>query len=226
MLSPSEILKSYWNHDRFRPMQEEIINSVLKGHDTLALLPTGGGKSVCFQVPALAMEGMCIVISPLIALMQDQVKNLNDKNINATAITSALTAKELNIAFDNAIYGQHKFLYVSPERINTELFQKKIKSQNVSLIAVDEAHCISQWGYDFRPSYLKISELREYFPSVNIIAVTASATKEVVEDIQLKLNFKSPNVFRQSFERKNIRYVVQLEENKYERLLKVIHNIG
>ena len=219
-------LKKHWGYDTFRPLQEEIISSVLNNKDTLALLPTGGGKSICFQVPGLVIGGTCLVISPLIALMNDQVQNLKNKGISAVAITSAMNAKEIDIALNNSANGHVQFLYVSPERIENETFRQRLSYLPIGLIAVDEAHCISQWGYDFRPSYLKLAELREYFPSVNIIAVTASATKEVVEDIQLKLNFKNQAVFRQSFERKNIRYVVQLEENKYERLLKIINNIG
>lgn len=219
-------LKKHWGYDSFRPLQEDIIQSILSNKDTLALLPTGGGKSICFQIPGLVIGGTCLVVSPLIALMNDQVQNLKNKGISAVAITSSMNLKEIDIALNNAAYGHVQFLYVSPERIENETFRQRLSYLPIGLIAIDEAHCISQWGYDFRPSYLKIAELREYFPSVNIIAVTASATKEVVEDIQLKLEFKNPNVFRQSFERKNIRYVVQLEENKYERLLKVIHNIG
>ena len=219
-------LKKHWGYDSFRSLQQDIIESILSNKDTLALLPTGGGKSICFQIPGLVIGGTCLVVSPLIALTNDQVQNLKNKGISAVAITSSMNLKEIDIALNNAAYGHVQFLYVSPERIENETFRQRLSYLPIGLIAIDEAHCISQWGYDFRPSYLKISELREYFPSVNIIAVTASATKEVVEDIQLKLNFKSPNVFRQSFERKNIRYVVQLEENKYERLLKVIHNIG
>lgn len=207
-------------------MQEDIINSILSNKDTLALLPTGGGKSLCFQIPGLVIGGTCLVVSPLIALMNDQVQNLKAKGISAVAITSVMNAKEIDIALNNAAYGHVQFLYVSPERIENETFRQKLSYLPIGLIAIDEAHCISQWGYDFRPSYLKLAELREYFPSVSIIALTASATTEVVEDIQHKLNFKNQNVFRQSFERKNIRYVVQLEENKYERLLKIIHNIG
>lgn len=219
-------LKKHWGYDTFRPLQEEIIRSVLSKHDTLALLPTGGGKSICFQVPALAIGGTCLVVSPLIALMNDQVQNLKARGISAVAITSAMNAKEIDIALNNAAYGHVQFLYVSPERIESETFRQRLSYLPIGLIAVDEAHCISQWGYDFRPSYLKIAELREYFPGVNMIAVTASATKDVVEDIQLKLDFKKAGVFRQSFERPNIRYIVQNEENKYERLLKIIHNIG
>jgi ATP-dependent DNA helicase RecQ len=219
-------LKKHWGYDTFRPLQEKIIESILSGKDTLALLPTGGGKSICFQIPGLVIGGTCLVVSPLIALMNDQVQNLKNKGISAVAITSSMNAKEIDIALNNAAYGHVQFLYVSPERIENETFRQRLSYLPIGLIAIDEAHCISQWGYDFRPSYLKIAELREYFPSVNIIAVTASATKEVVEDIQTKLLFKQQGVFRQSFERKNIRYVVQLEENKYERLLKIIHNIG
>ncbi|MBC7862626.1 MAG: ATP-dependent DNA helicase RecQ, partial [Bacteroidia bacterium] len=241
MLKPKEILKQYWNHDRFRPLQEDIIQSVLNGNDTLALLPTGGGKSVCFQVPALMKDGMCIVISPLIALMQDQVKNLQAKNIQATALTSAMTKKELDVAFDNAIYGGDKFLYISPERLETENFKKKISGQKISLIAVDEAHCISQWGYDFRPSYLKVAALRELFPGVPVLALTASATKEVVADIQEKLLFgkgsgtkdegrgtskSGSKIFRQSFERKNLHYIVQHEENKLTRIMSICARVA
>lgn len=219
-------LKKYWGYDSFRPLQQDIIESVLNNQDTLALLPTGGGKSLCFQIPGLVIGGTCLVISPLIALMNDQVQNLKKKGISAVAITSAMNYKEIDIALNNAAYGHVQFLYVSPERIEQETFREKLSYLPIGLIAVDEAHCISQWGYDFRPSYLKIAELREYFPSINIIAVTASATKEVVEDIQLKLKFKKQTVFKQSFERKNIRYVVQFEENKFERLLRIIQNIG
>lgn len=219
-------LKKHWGYDAFRPLQEDIVLSVLHKKDTLALLPTGGGKSICFQIPGLVIGGTCLVISPLIALMKDQVQNLKNRGISAVAITSVMNAKEIDIALNNAAFGHVQFLYVSPERIESETFRQKLSYLPVGLIAVDEAHCISQWGYDFRPSYLKIAELREYFPNVNMIAVTASATKDVVEDIQIKLDFKNPGVFRQSFERKNIRYVVQQEENKYERLLKIIHNIG
>ena len=219
-------LKKYWGYDSYRPLQQTIIESVLNNQDTLALLPTGGGKSLCFQIPGLVIGGTCLVISPLIALMNDQVQNLKSKGISAIAITSAMNHKEIDIALNNAAYGHVQFLYVSPERIEQETFREKLSYLPIGLIAVDEAHCISQWGYDFRPSYLNIAELREYFPSINMIAVTASAIKEVVEDIQLKLKFKNQQVFRQSFERKNIRYVVQFEENKYDRLLKIIHNVG
>lgn len=219
-------LKKYWGYDAFRPLQEDIILSVLDGHDTLALLPTGGGKSICYQIPGLVAGGTCLVISPLIALMNDQVQNLKNKGISAVAITSVMNSREIDVALNNAAYGHVQFLYVSPERVANENFRQRLSYLPIGLIAVDEAHCISQWGYDFRPSYLTISELRDYFPGVAMMAVTASATKEVVEDIQLKLRFQNTKTFRQSFERKNIRYVVQTEENKFPRMLKVIQNIG
>ncbi|MBS1502383.1 MAG: RecQ family ATP-dependent DNA helicase [Bacteroidetes bacterium] len=216
-----QILKHYWNHDSFRPLQEEIIQSVLLGRDTLALLPTGGGKSICFQVPALVKEGICIVVSPLIALMKDQVENLKAKGIEAVAIVSGMGKREIDIALDNCVYGPVKFLYLSPERLLSELVRERISYMNVSLIAVDEAHCISQWGYDFRPPYLHIADLRQLHPDVPVLALTATATDDVKEDIQQKLLFKEPNVFQQSFERKNISYVVQHDENKFRKLLDV-----
>lgn len=220
-----QILKEYWNHDSFRPLQEEIINSVLEGRDTLALMPTGGGKSVCFQVPALATDGICLVVSPLIALMKDQVENLQRKNISATAIVSGMSRREIDIALDNCIYNGVKFLYLSPERLLSELVQERIKYMNVNLIAVDEAHCISQWGYDFRPPYLHIGDLRQLHPEVPVLAVTATATAAVAEDIQQKLNFRRAIVFRKSFERRNISYVVENEENKLRRLLDIARNV-
>jgi ATP-dependent DNA helicase RecQ len=220
-----EILKHYWKYDSFRPLQEEIIQSVLLGRDTLALLPTGGGKSVCFQVPALAKEGICIVVSPLIALMKDQVENLKAKGIEAVAIVSGMSKREVDIALDNCIYGPVKFLYLSPERLLSELVRERIKYMNVNLIAVDEAHCISQWGYDFRPPYLHIADLRELHPNVPVLALTATATAEVRDDIQQKLLFKQPNVYQQSFERKNISYVVQNEENKLRKLLDIAKGV-
>lgn len=219
-------LKKYWGYDSFRPLQKEIISSILQKNDTLALLPTGGGKSICFQIPGLVIGGTCLVISPLIALMNDQVRNLKNKGISAIAITSAMSIKEIDIALNNAALGHVQFLYVSPERLENENFRRKISYLPIGLIAIDEAHCISQWGYDFRPSYIKISLIREYFPEVKIIALTASATNEVIKDIQDKLSFSKPNVFKQSFERKNLRYVVLKEENKFERLIKIIKNIG
>ncbi|MEO6523535.1 MAG: ATP-dependent DNA helicase RecQ [Mucilaginibacter sp.] len=220
-----EILQHYWKHDNFRPLQEEIIQSVLLGRDTLALLPTGGGKSVCFQVPALAKEGICIVISPLIALMKDQVENLQAKGIEAMSIVSGMSKREVDHALDNCIYGNVKFLYLSPERLLSELVRERIGYMKVNLIAVDEAHCISQWGYDFRPPYLHIADLREIHPEVPILALTATATADVREDIQQKLQFKEPNVFTKSFERKNISYVVQHQENKMQRLLDVVKGV-
>ncbi|MBL4624986.1 MAG: RecQ family ATP-dependent DNA helicase [Flavobacteriales bacterium] len=220
-----EILNQYWGYETFRPMQEEIINSVLTGNDTLALLPTGGGKSICFQVPSLANDGICLVISPLIALMKDQVFNLKKRGVNAAAIYSGMNRREIDILLDNCIYGDIKFLYVSPERLTTELFIARFQKMNVTLIAVDEAHCISQWGYDFRPPYLQIPEIRAHFPDVPIMALTATATPEVVIDIQEKLAFKQPNVLQKSFERKNLTYVVLNEEDKHGRLLKIIKKI-
>jgi ATP-dependent DNA helicase RecQ len=220
-----QILKQYWNHDAFRPMQEEIIKSVLLGRDTLALLPTGGGKSVCFQIPALAKDGLCIVVSPLIALMKDQVENLLERGIEAVAIVSGMGKREIDIALDNCIYGAVKFLYLSPERLLSELVRERIKYMKVNLIAVDEAHCISQWGYDFRPPYLHIADLRELHPDVPVLALTATATSEVREDIQRKLLFKNAVVFQKSFERKNISYVVQDEENKLRKLLDIAKGV-
>ncbi len=220
------LLKKYWQHASFRPLQEDIILSVLNKTDTLALLPTGGGKSVCFQIPGLLLGGTTLVVSPLVALMNDQVKSLKQKGISAVAITAAMNFKEIDIALNNAALGHTQFLYVSPERLQNENFRQQLSHLPITLIAVDEAHCISQWGYDFRPSYLKIAEVRAYFPEVKVIALTASATKQVVEDIQTQLQFKNQKVFRQSFSRKNLRYVVQLEDNKHERLLKLAANIG
>jgi ATP-dependent DNA helicase RecQ len=220
-----EILKHYWNHDSFRPLQEEIIQSVLIGRDTLALLPTGGGKSICFQVPALAKQGICIVVSPLIALMKDQVENLKAKGIDAVSIVTGMSKREVDIALDNCIYSPVKFLYLSPERLLSELVRERISYMNVNLIAVDEAHCISQWGYDFRPPYLHIAELRELHPNVPVLALTATATAEVRDDIQQKLLFKQFNVYQQSFERRNISYVVQHQENKLRKLLDVARGV-
>lgn len=227
MLSKSihEILYNYWKFKTFRPLQEDIILSVLNGNDTLALLPTGGGKSICFQVPALAKEGVCLVISPLIALMKDQVENLKKKEIKAAAAYSGMNITEIEIAYDNCIYGNYKFLYLSPERLETEYFRQKVRLMKVSMIAVDEAHCISQWGYDFRPSYLKIAALKELLPNTPILALTATATPEVVEDIQEKLLFKNKNVMQKSFARNNVAYIVLYEENKLARLLKICNNI-
>ncbi|MDP3558052.1 MAG: ATP-dependent DNA helicase RecQ [Bacteroidota bacterium] len=221
-----QVLKKYWDYDSFRPLQEDIVLSVLDKHDTLALLPTGGGKSVCFQVPGLILGGTTLVISPLISLMNDQVQNLKSRGISAVAISAAMNFKEIDVALNNAALGHVQFLYLSPERIQNEIFRQKLSYLPITLIAVDEAHCISQWGYDFRPSYLKVAEIRSFFTEVPIIALTASATKFVVEDIQVQLEFKNQNVIRQSFARKNLRYVVQQEEDKVTRLLKLITNIG
>ncbi len=225
MNKPVDILKANWGYDAFRPMQEEIIESVLEGKDTLALLPTGGGKSICFQVPALAKEGICIVVSPLIALMKDQVDNLKKRNIKAVAIYSGMRYTDIDRTFDNCIYGNIKFLYLSPERLISDLAKARIAQMNVNLIAVDEAHCISQWGYDFRPPYLEIANIRELHPKVPILALTATATKEVVTDIQEKLKFPKPNLFQQSFERKNLSYVVLNAENKYHKLIEIVRNV-
>ncbi|OFY82952.1 MAG: recombinase RecQ [Bacteroidetes bacterium RIFCSPLOWO2_12_FULL_35_15] len=220
-----EILEKYWGFKQFRSLQEEIINSVLQGNDTLALLPTGGGKSVCFQVPALVKDGICIVVSPLIALMKDQVQNLQSKGIKAIAITSAMHKREIDIALDNCVYGDIKFLYLSPERLESEIVKVRLQKMNINLLAIDESHCISQWGYDFRPSYLKIELLREQFPNVPVLALTATATPEVVKDIQEKLRFKKPNVLQKSFERKNLAYVVLKEEDKLARLVKIVNKV-
>ena len=220
-----QILKQHWGYDSFRSLQEEIIISISEGKDTLGLMPTGGGKSITFQVPALAMEGICLVVTPLIALMKDQVENLKQKGIKALAIHSGLTYNEILTALENCIYGGFKFLYLSPERLATELFLKKLPFLNVNILAVDEAHCISQWGYDFRPSYLKIAEIREHIPDVPVLALTATATPIVVEDIQEKLLFKEKNVFRKSFERPNLAYVVRHAENKQEQLLKILESV-
>ncbi|MEQ3664895.1 RecQ family ATP-dependent DNA helicase [Olleya sp.] len=218
MAHPINILERYWKFTDFRPLQEDIINAVINNEDTFALLPTGGGKSVCFQIPALAKEGICIVISPLVALMKDQVNALLNKGIKAIALTSGIPNKEIDTLLDNCIYGNYKFLYLSPERLQQELVQDRIRQMNVNLIAVDEAHCISQWGNDFRPAYKNINILRQLHPTVNVIALTASATPEVVEDIITELDFISPKVFKQSFYRPNIAYMVFEEEDKYFKL--------
>ena len=225
MHSPQQILKKYWNFDSFRSMQLEIINSVLEGKDTLALLPTGGGKSICFQVPALCREGICIVVSPLIALMKDQVYNLNKRGIPAVAIYSGMHYKEIDRTFDNCVYGKIKFLYLSPERLMTDLAQERIRRMNVNLIAIDEAHCISQWGYDFRPPYLEIAKIKEIHPKVPFLALTATATPAVVEDIQERLEFSKKNVFQKSFLRDNLAYVVLQEEGKREKMVDILRKV-
>lgn len=221
-----DILKNYWGYNQFRPLQEDIINNVISGKDTLALLPTGGGKSICFQVPALYLEGICIVISPLIALMKDQVENLNKRGIKAIAITSSLNKREIDIAFDNCVYGDVKFLYLSPERLLTDLAQARLQKMKVCLIAIDEAHCISQWGYDFRPPYLELIKLRELFPKIPVIALTATATPQVVNDIQEKLGFKEKNVLRKSFERPNLGYHTKYTESKIYDIVNVLKRVA
>ena len=220
-----KILKQYWGYDNFRGIQEDIIRSIGEGRDTLGLMPTGGGKSITFQVPALAQERLCLVITPLIALMKDQVRNLRERGIKATAIYSGMTREEIVIALENCIFGNYKFLYVSPERLDTEIFQIKLRSMHVSLITVDESHCISQWGYDFRPAYLKIADIRQLLPGVPVIALTATATPEVVSDIQQRLQFRQENVFRMSFERKNLAYVVRHTEDKESELLHILQRV-
>ena len=221
-----EILKQYWGYDSFRDLQEEIITSIGEGKDTLGLMPTGGGKSITFQVPALAQEGICIVITPLIALMKDQVQNLRKREIKALAIYSGMTRQEILTALENCIFGNYKFLYISPERLDTEIFRTKLRSMKVSMITVDESHCISQRGYDFRPAYLKIAEIRELLPEVPVLALTATATPEVVTDIQARLKFREGNVFRMSFERKNLAYIVRKTDNKTKELLYILQRIS
>lgn len=220
-----EILKQYWGFDSFRDLQEEIITSIGEGKDTLGLMPTGGGKSITFQVPALAQEGICLVITPLIALMKDQVANLRKKGIKAIAIYSGMTQQEILIALENCIFGNFKFLYISPERLSTEIFRSKLRSMKVSIITVDESHCISQWGYDFRPSYLKIAEIRDLLPNIPVLALTATATPQVVDDIQNQLKFRKKNVFRMSFERKNLAYIVRKTENKITELFHILDKV-
>lgn len=224
-MNATEILKKYWGYDNFRPLQLEIIEAVLSKKDTLALLPTGGGKSICFQIPALQMEGICIVISPLIALMKDQVEALNKKGIKAVSVTSGMTKREIDIALDNCIFGPIKFLYLSPERLFSDLVTERIKHMKVNLLAVDEAHCISQWGYDFRPAYLKIVKFRNLHPNVPILALTASATEIVQQDIVTQLLFKNPLVFKKSFNRLNLSYSVLKLDNKLQKLLDVCRNV-
>lgn len=219
------ILKKYWGYDDFRGIQREIIESICAGHDTLGLMPTGGGKSITFQVPALAQEGVCIVITPLIALMKDQVQNLRRRGIKASAIYSGLSHDQIVVTLENAIFGGVKLLYVSPERLSSELFHQKLRHMKVCFFCVDEAHCISQWGYDFRPSYLDIANIRKDLPNVPVLALTATATPEVVDDIQERLNFKEKRVFRMSFERKNLAYVVRHTMNKEQQLLHILKSI-
>ena len=218
-------LQKYWGYSEFRLSQEEIIRSVMEGRDTLALMPTGGGKSLTYQVPTLAREGLCIVITPLIALMKDQVDRLRRMGVNAVAIHSGLSYTQIDIALDNCVYGDVKFLYVAPERLATEAFRLRVQRMNVSLLAVDEAHCISQWGYDFRPSYLRIAEIRKMLPDTPVLALTASATKMVADDIMARLGFTEQNIIRSSFARPNLSYAVRHTDDKTEQLLRVIHNV-
>lgn len=220
-----QILLKHWGYSSFRPLQEEIIRSVLDGKDTLALLPTGGGKSLCFQVPAMALEGVCLVVTPLIALMKDQVDNLKKKGIPAEAIHSGMHPGEMERIIGNCQFGNIKLLYLSPERLATDQLREALRKMKVSLLAVDEAHCISQWGYDFRPPYLRIAEIRYLLPGVPVMALTATATPKVVRDIQKKLEFRQENVFSKSFERKNLTYMVIKEEDKLNRLLKIIRKV-
>lgn len=226
MVTSSEILKQYWGYSQFRSPQAEIIDAVMARQDVVAILPTGGGKSVCFQVPALMQEGICLVITPLIALMQDQVKQLKQLGIPAVAIHSGMHHREIDITLDNCAYGNNKFLYLSPERLQTELFRERVKKMNVCLVAIDEAHCISQWGYDFRPPYLQIAELRTAKPGVPFIALTASATSQVRDDIISKLELTSPKVFQKSFARDNLSFVVRKTETKEKKLLEVLRKVS
>lgn len=220
-----KILREYWGHSEFRPLQEDIIKSVYSGKDTLGLMPTGGGKSITFQVPTIAMEGTCLVITPLIALMKDQVDNLKQKGIKAIAIYSGMSHNEIVVALENVILGDFKFLYVSPERLGTQLFREKLRDMNICLLTVDESHCISQWGYDFRPSYMNIADVREQLPNVPVLALTATATKDVTDDIQNILHFKEKNVFRKSFERTNLSYIVRESDNKIASLIQILEKI-
>ena len=224
MFNAKQILIKYWGHTNFRPMQEEIIQSVLATKDTLALLPTGGGKSVCFQIPCLMQAGICIVISPLISLMKDQVEHLKSKGIKSVAITSGMSKNEVDVALGNCIYGNYKFLYLSPERLQNKMVQERIRQMNVNLITVDEAHCISEWGYDFRPSYLHIAEIREVIPDVPILALTATATADIIDDIQDKLLFSEKHLLQSSFVRENLSYVVINTENKKTKLVKILNH--
>lgn len=222
----NEILKEYWGYDDFRPMQREIIESVLSGHDTLALMPTGGGKSITYQLPALASDGLCIVVTPLIALMKDQVDRLRAKHISAVAVHSGLTDRQIDILLDNCVYGDVRFLYLAPERLASETFRLRVQRMNVKLLAVDEAHCISQWGYDFRPSYLRIAELRRLIPDVPVLALTASATKQVADDIMHRLGFAEKRILRGSFLRPNLSYSVRHVDDKNEQLMRVVNNVN
>ncbi len=223
-MSPSEVLKEYWGYDGFRPMQEEIITAALVGKYVLAIMPTGGGKSICFQVPGLMRDGITLVVTPLIALMKDQVQNLNDRGVRALAIHAGMSRHEVDLALNNAAYGDYKFLYLSPERLGTQLFRSYIDVLDVSFIVVDEAHCISQWGYDFRPDYLRIGELRERIDAP-VIAVTATATPSVAQDIMERLGFKEKLLLKSGFERPNLSYIVRQVEDKYSQILNVCNGV-
>ena len=220
-----EVLRRWWGFDSFRPVQEQIVRAAMEGRDTLALMPTGGGKSLTYQVPTMAREGLCIVVTPLIALMKDQVDRLRARAVPAVAIHSGLSPRQIDIALDNCAYGDVKFLYVAPERLATEAFRLRVVRMNVQLIAVDEAHCISQWGYDFRPSYLRIAELREKLPGVPVLALTASATKTVADDIMRHLKFPEPHILRSSFARPNLSYSVRRTDDKQGQLLRLVQNV-
>ena len=221
-----EVLNKFWGYNEFRPGQKAIIDAVVNHHDTLALMPTGGGKSLTYQVPTMASDGLCIVITPLIALMKDQVDRLRQMGISATAIHSGMSYSQIDIALDNCVYGDMKFLYIAPERLATESFRLRVQRMNVSLLAVDEAHCISQWGYDFRPSYLRIKEVRKLLPDVPILALTASATPMVAEDIMRQLDFDKPNILRSSFARPNLSFAVRHTDDKNEQLMRVVNNVN
>ena len=223
-MSPSEVLKEYWGYDGFRPMQEEIITAALEGKDVLAIMPTGGGKSICFQVPGLMRDGITLVVTPLIALMKDQIQNLNDRGVRALAIHAGMSRHEVDLALNNAAYGDYKFLYLSPERLGTQLFRSYIDVLDISFIVVDEAHCISQWGYDFRPDYLRIGELRERIDAP-VIAVTATATPSVAQDIMERLGFKEKLLLKSGFERPNLSYIVRQVEDKYSQILNVCNGV-
>lgn len=220
-----QVLQQYWGYTAFRPMQEDIIHSISSGKDTLGLMPTGGGKSLTFQVPAMSKDGLCLVVTPLIALMKDQVDNLRDRGIRALAVYSGMSRQEIITTLENAVFGDYKFLYVSPERLSTDIFLSKMKLMNISMIVIDEAHCISQWGYDFRPSYLEIANIRELLPNIPVLALTATATPEVVDDIQEKLHFKEKNVFKTSFSRSNLAYLVRQVEDKTEPLVNLLNRV-
>ncbi|MDE6176025.1 MAG: RecQ family ATP-dependent DNA helicase, partial [Paramuribaculum sp.] len=220
--TPLEVLRHYWGYDAFRPLQEDIIESVLRGEDTLGLLPTGGGKSLTFQVPAMLLDGLTLVVTPLISLMKDQVDNLAERGIRARFLHAGMTLRENNLALDSCRYGHSRLLYVSPEKLQSARFIGELEYLDVAMIVVDEAHCISQWGYDFRPSYLRIGELRRRFPAAPVLALTASATPEVADDIMTRLGFVRRNVFARSFARDNLSYIVRYDENKQGRTIDIL----